>query len=170
MSMVQNESKLKKNLTSLMGWVDERFPATETFEYHMSRYPAPKNFNFFYYFGVLATVVFVMQILTGIWLTMNYVSSGEGAFASVEFIMRDVEWGWLMRYMHSTGASFFFIVVYLHMYRALMYGSYRGPRELLWLIGMVIFVVLMAEGRPGYSLISWCYSYNWRRYPDLGQG
>ena len=152
MSMVQNESKLKKNLTGLMGWVDERFPATETFEYHMSRYPAPKNFNFFYYFGVLATVVFVMQILTGIWLTMNYVSSGEGAFASVEFIMRDVEWGWLMRYMHSTGASFFFIVVYLHMYRALMYGSYRGPRELLWLIGMVIFVVLMAEGFAGYLL------------------
>ena len=152
MSMVQNESKLKKNLNSLMGWVDERFPATETFEYHMSRYPAPKNFNFFYYFGVLATVVFVMQILTGIWLTMNYVSSGEGAFASVEFIMRDVEWGWLMRYMHSTGASFFFIVVYLHMYRALMYGSYRGPRELLWLIGMVIFVVLMAEGFAGYLL------------------
>ena len=152
MSMVQNESKLKKNLTSLMGWVYERFPATETFEYHMSRYPAPKNFNFFYYFGVLATVVFVMQILTGIWLTMNYVSSGEGAFASVEFIMRDVEWGWLMRYMHSTGASFFFIVVYLHMYRALMYGSYRGPRELLWLIGMVIFVVLMAEGFAGYLL------------------
>ena len=152
MSMVQNESKLKKNLTSLMGWVDERFPATETFEYHMSRYPAPKNFNFFYYFGVLATVVFVMQILTGIWLTMNYVSSGEGAFASVEFIMRDVEWGWLMRYMHSTGSSFFFIVVYLHMYRALMYGSYRGPRELLWLIGMVIFVVLMAEGFAGYLL------------------
>ena len=152
MSMVQNESKLKKNLTSLMGWVDERFPATETFEYHMSRYPAPKNFNFFYYFGVLATVVFVMQILTGIWLTMNYVSSGEGAFASVEFIMRDVEWGWLMRYMHSTGASFFFIVVYLHMYRALMYGSYRGPRELIWLIGMVIFVVLMAEGFAGYLL------------------
>ena len=152
MSMVQNESKLKKGLGGLMGWVDERFPATETFEYHMSRYPAPKNFNFFYYFGVLATVVFVMQILTGIWLTMNYVSSGEGAFASVEFIMRDVEWGWLMRYMHSTGASFFFIVVYLHMYRALMYGSYRGPRELLWLIGMVIFVVLMAEGFAGYLL------------------
>ncbi len=152
MSMVQNESKLKKSWTNLMDWVDERYPATEFFEYHMSRYPAPKNFNFFYYFGVLASVVFVMQILTGIWLTMNYVSSGEGAFASVEFIMRDVEWGWLMRYMHSTGASFFFIVVYLHMYRALMYGSYRGPRELLWLIGMVIFVVLMAEGFAGYLL------------------
>ena len=152
MSMVQNESKVKKSSDGFMSWIDDRFPATETFEYHMSRYPAPKNFNFFYYFGVLATVVFVLQILTGIWLTMNYVSSGEGAFASVEFIMRDVEWGWLMRYMHSTGASFFFIVVYLHMYRALMYGSYRGPRELLWLIGMVIFVVLMAEGFAGYLL------------------
>ena len=113
MSMVQNERKVKKDSSGFMAWIDERFPASETFEYHMSRYPAPKNFNFFYYFGVLATVVFVMQILTGIWLTMNYVSSGEGAFASVEFIMRDVEWGWLMRYMHSTGASFFFIVVYL---------------------------------------------------------
>ena len=143
MSEVKTDGGIKKAMSNLMSWVDERFPATETFEYHMSRYPAPKNLNFFYYFGVFATVMFVMQILTGIWLTMNYVSSGEGAFASVEFIMRDVEFGWLMRYMHSTGASFFFIVVYLHMYRALIYGSYRGPRELLWLIGMVIFVVLM---------------------------
>ena len=152
MAEVNSDSRFKKAMSNLMVWVDERFPATETFEYHMSRYYAPKNFNFLYYFGWLATVVFVMQILTGIWLTMNYVSSGEGAFASVEFIMRDVEWGWLMRYLHSTGASFFFIVVYLHMYRALMYGSYRGPRELLWLIGMVIFVVLMAEGFAGYLL------------------
>ena len=152
MSEVKTDGGIKKAMSNLMSWVDERFPATETFEYHMSRYPAPKNLNFFYYFGVFATVVFVMQILTGIWLTMNYVSSGEGAFASVEFIMRDVEFGWLMRYMHSTGASFFFIVVYLHMYRALIYGSYRGPRELLWLIGMVIFVVLMAEGFAGYLL------------------
>ena len=152
MAEVNPDSRIKKAMSDLMSWVDERFPATETFEYHMSRYPAPKNFNFLYYFGVLASVVFVMQILTGIWLTMNYVSSGEGAFASVEFIMRDVDWGWLMRYMHSTGASFFFIVIYLHMYRALMYGSYRGPRELLWLIGMVIFVVLMAEGFAGYLL------------------
>ena len=152
MAEVNPDSRIKKAMSSLMGWVDERFPATETFEYHMSRYYAPKNFNFLYYFGWLATVVFIMQILTGIWLTMNYVSSGEGAFASVEFIMRDVDWGWLMRYLHSTGASFFFIVVYLHMYRALMYGSYRGPRELLWLIGMVIFIVLMAEGFAGYLL------------------
>ncbi len=135
-----------------MAWVDARFPATETFEYHMSRYYAPKNFNFLYYFGILATVVLVIQLVTGIWLTMNYVPTGEGAFASVEYIMRDVEYGWLMRYLHSTGASFFFIVVYLHMYRALMYGSYRGPRELLWLIGMVIFIALMAEGFFGYLL------------------
>ena len=152
MAEVNPDGRIKKAMSSLMGWVDERFPLTETFEYHMSRYYAPKNFNFLYYFGWLATVVFIMQILTGIWLTMNYVSSGEGAFASVEFIMRDVDWGWLMRYLHSTGASFFFIVVYLHMYRALMYGSYRGPRELLWLIGMVIFIVLMAEGFAGYLL------------------
>ena len=121
--------------TRSMGWLDARFPATETFEYHMSRYYAPKNFNFFYYFGILATVMLVLQIVTGIWLTMNYAPTGAGAFASVEYIMRDVEYGWLMRYLHSTGASFFFIVVYLHMYRALMYGSYRGPRELLWMIG-----------------------------------
>ena len=138
--------------TKSVSWLDARFPATETFEYHMSRYYAPKNFNFFYVFGWLATVVLVLQIVTGIWLTMNYTPSGEGAFASVEYIMRDVEYGWLMRYLHSTGASFFFIVVYLHMYRALMYGSYRGPRELLWLIGMAIFLALMAEGFFGYLL------------------
>jgi len=110
------------------------------------------NFNFFYYFGVLAMVMLVNQIVTGIWLTMSYAPTGDGAFASVEYIMRDVEYGWLMRYLHSTGASFFFIVVYLHMYRALMYGSYRGPRELLWLIGMAIFLALMAEGFFGYLL------------------
>ncbi|MCZ6709129.1 MAG: cytochrome bc complex cytochrome b subunit [Gammaproteobacteria bacterium] len=135
-----------------MGWVDERFPATETFEYHMSKYYAPKNFNFWYLFGVISIVVLVLQLLTGIWLTMNYVPTGEGAFASVEYIMRDVEYGWLLRYLHSTGASAFFIVVYLHMFRALMYGSYRKPRELLWLIGMAIFVCLMMEGFFGYLL------------------
>jgi ubiquinol-cytochrome c reductase cytochrome b subunit len=132
--------------------VDERFPLTETYEYHMSRYWAPKNFNFWYLFGVLSMVVLVMQLVTGIWLTMSYVPSGDGAFASVEYIMRDVEYGWLLRYLHSTGASAFFVVVYLHMFRALMYGSYRKPRELLWLIGMAIFVVLMAEGFFGYLL------------------
>lgn len=138
--------------TGFMGWLDARFPATETFEYHMSKYYAPKNFNFWYYFGVLAIFVLVNQIVTGIWLTMSYAPTGDGAFASVEYIMRDVEYGWLIRYLHSTGASFFFIVVYAHMYRALMYGSYRGPRELLWLIGMAIFVALMAEGFFGYLL------------------
>ncbi|MDP7388699.1 MAG: cytochrome bc complex cytochrome b subunit [Pseudomonadales bacterium] len=139
-------------MASAMSWLDARFPATETFEYHMSRYYAPKNFNFFYYFGWLATFVLVNQLVTGIWLTMNYVPSGDAAFASVEYIMRDVEFGWLIRYLHSTGASAFFIVVFLHMYRALRYGSYRGPRELLWLIGMAIFIALMAEGFFGYLL------------------
>jgi ubiquinol-cytochrome c reductase cytochrome b subunit len=135
-----------------MDWVDARFPATETFEYHMSKYYAPKNFNFWYYFGVLGIVVLILQIVTGVWLTMNYVPSGAGAFASVEYIMRDVEYGWLLRYLHSTGASFFFIVVYLHMFRGLMYGSYRKPRELLWLIGMAIFAALIVEGFFGYLL------------------
>ncbi len=152
MSTPTPESKAGNMWNGFMTWIDARFPATETFEYHMSRYYAPKNFNFWYYMGALAMFVFVIQIVTGIWLTMNYTPSGDGAFASVEYIMRDVEFGWLMRYLHSTGASFFFIVVYLHMYRALLYGSYRGPRELLWLIGMAIFVALMAEGFFGYLL------------------
>ena len=135
-----------------MAWVDERFPLTETIDYHASKYYAPKNFNFWYYFGILATVVLAIQFLTGIWLTMSYVANGEGAFASIEYIMRDVEYGWLIRYLHSTGASAFFVVVYLHMFRALAYGSYRKPRELLWLIGMAIYLVLMAEGFFGYLL------------------
>ncbi|MGD8416127.1 MAG: cytochrome bc complex cytochrome b subunit [Pseudomonadales bacterium] len=135
---------------SFMDWVDERFPLTETFEYHMSRYWAPKNFNFWYYFGVLSMVVLVIQLLTGIWLTMSY--SPATAFASVEYIMRDVEYGWLLRYLHSTGASAFFVVVYLHMFRGLLYGSYRKPRELLWLVGMAIFAVLIVEGFAGYLL------------------
>ncbi|HET6470337.1 MAG TPA: cytochrome bc complex cytochrome b subunit, partial [Pseudomonadales bacterium] len=138
--------------TAFMGWVDRRFPATETFEYHMSKYYAPKNFNFWYYFGVIATVVLVLQLVTGIWLTMSYIPSGQGAFASVEYIMRDVQFGWLLRYLHTTGASAFFVVVYLHMFRGLMYGSYREPRELLWLIGMAIFIAMMAEGFFGYLL------------------
>ena len=138
--------------TSFMSWVDRRFPATETFEYHMSKYYAPKNFNFWYFFGVIALVVLVLQLVTGIWLTMSYVPSGDGAFASVEYIMRDVEFGWLLRYLHTTGASAFFVVVYLHMFRGLLYGSYREPRELLWLIGMAIFVAMMAEGFFGYLL------------------
>ena len=136
----------------LMGWVDARFPATESYEYHMSKYYAPKNFNFWYFFGVLSMLVLVNQLVTGIWLTMMYNPSEEGAFASVEYIMRDVQGGWLIRYMHSTGASAFFVVVYLHMFRALLYGSYQKPRELVWLIGMGIYLVLMAEGFFGYLL------------------
>ena len=136
----------------LIGWIDDRFPLLETWNYHMAQYYAPKNFNIWYGFGVLAMVVLVNQLLTGIWLTMSYKPSATDAFASVEYIMRDVEWGWLIRYMHSTGASAFFIVVYMHMFRALLYGSYKKPRELLWLIGMLIFLCLMAEAFFGYLL------------------
>ncbi|CAM3554350.1 cytochrome b [Parendozoicomonas haliclonae] len=136
----------------LLAWIDERFPLTSTWEAHLSKYYAPKNFNFWYFFGSLALLVLVNQILTGIWLTMSYVPSAEGAFASVEYIMRDVEYGWLLRYLHSTGASAFFVVVYLHMFRALLYGSYRKPRELIWIFGMAIYLALMAEAFMGYLL------------------
>jgi ubiquinol-cytochrome c reductase cytochrome b subunit len=119
---------------------------------HMTEYYAPKNFNFWYYFGVLAMVVLVNQIVTGIFLTMFYKPGAATAFDSVEYIMRDVEWGWLIRYMHSTGASMFFLVIYLHMFRGLLYGSYKKPRELVWLLGMLIFLALMAEGFLGYVL------------------
>jgi len=139
-------------MRKLLAWIDERFPLTKVWEEHLSKYYAPKNFNFWYYFGSLALLVLVIQIVTGIFLTMHYKPDTALAFASVEYIMRDVEWGWLIRYMHSTGASMFFIVVYLHMFRAMLYGSYKGPRELIWLIGMLIFVVLMAEGFTGYLL------------------
>ncbi|SUZ66287.1 uncharacterized protein METZ01_LOCUS19141, partial [marine metagenome] len=133
-------------------WIDDRFPYTKTMKKHITEYYASKNFNFWYVFGVLAMVVLVIQLLTGIFLTMNYKPSAEEAFASIEYIMRDVEWGWLMRYMHSTGSSFFFIVVYLHMFRAMLYGSYKKPRELIWIIGMLLFYVLMAEAFAGYLL------------------
>lgn len=139
-------------MEKVIKWIDDRFPMTETFEYHMSKYYAPKNFNFWYFFGSLAILVLVIQILTGIFLTMHYKPDTGMAFASVEYIMRDVEYGWLIRYLHSTGASFFFIVVYLHMYRGLIYGSYRAPRELLWIIGVIIFIALMAESFMGYLL------------------
>ena len=135
-----------------MKWIDDRFPFTETMKYHVTEYYASKNFNIWYVFGVLAIVVLVIQLVTGIFLTMNYKPSAAEAFASVEYIMRDVEWGWLIRYMHSTGASFFFIVVYLHMFRGMLYGSYKKPRELIWIIGMLIFFVLMAEAFAGYLL------------------
>ncbi len=137
---------------NLMSWIEYRLPFTDKMNLHVVQYPAPKNFNFWYFFGSLAIVVLINQILTGIWLTMNYEPSAEGAFASIEYIMRDVEYGWLLRYMHSTGASAFFVVVYLHMLRGMMYGSYQKPRELLWIFGMLIFLVLMAEAFMGYML------------------
>lgn len=133
-------------------WLDERMPVRETWNYHLAEYYTPKNFNFWYFFGVFSFVVLVLQLLTGLWLTMSYTPNGDGAFASVEYIMRDVEFGWLIRYLHSTGASFFFLVVYLHMFRGIMYGSYQKPRELIWLLGIAIFVVLIAEGFCGYLL------------------
>jgi ubiquinol-cytochrome c reductase cytochrome b subunit len=139
-------------MEKLLAWIDDRFPLTKVWEEHLSKYYAPKNFNFWYYFGSLALLVLVMQIVTGIFLTMHYKPDTEFAFASVEYIMRDVSWGWLIRYMHSTGASFFFIVVYLHMFRAMLYGSHRKPRELLWIFGVIIFVALMAESFMGYLL------------------
>ncbi|MHB1400971.1 MAG: cytochrome b [Thiobacillus sp.] len=139
-------------LQKMMGWIDDRFPLTSTYKAHLSEYYAPKNFNFWYFFGSLAMLVLVIQIVTGIFLTMNYKPDAALAFMSVEYIMRDVEWGWLIRYMHSTGAAMFFVVVYLHMFRGLMYGSYRKPRELLWLFGVLIYLALMAEAFLGYLL------------------
>jgi ubiquinol-cytochrome c reductase cytochrome b subunit len=135
-----------------LNWVDNRFPASKLFKEHMSEYYAPKNFNFWYIFGSLALLVLVIQIVTGIFLTMHYKPDAALAFGSVEYIMRDVPWGWLIRYMHSTGASAFFIVVYMHMFRGLIYGSYRKPRELIWVFGCAIFLVLMAEAFMGYLL------------------
>jgi len=143
---------LGKYLSGLLGWVDARFPLTASWKAHVSEYYAPKNFNFWYFFGSLAMLVLVLQIVTGIFLTMHYKPDAVLAFASVEYIMRDVPWGWLIRYMHSTGASMFFVVIYLHMFRGLIYGSYRAPRELIWLFGMGIFLVLMGEAFFGYLL------------------
>lgn len=144
--------KDSKKSTGLLGWVDERFPASKLWKEHLSEYYAPKNFNFWYFFGSLALLVLVNQLVTGIWLAMYYKPSAADAFASVEYIMRDVHLGWILRYLHSTGASFFFIVVYLHMFRGMLYGSYKKPRELLWLIGMGIYLCLMMEAFMGYLL------------------
>ena len=135
-----------------MAWIDARFPLTKMWEEHLSKYYAPKNFNFWYFFGSLALLVLVIQIVTGIFLTMNYKPDATLAFGSVEYIMRDVYGGWIIRYMHSTGASAFFIVVYLHMFRGLMYGSFKQPRELVWIFGMLIYLALMAEAFMGYLL------------------
>jgi ubiquinol-cytochrome c reductase cytochrome b subunit len=139
-------------MKNFVGWIDERFPLTKVWNEHLAEYYAPKNFNFWYFFGSLALLVLVNQILTGVWLAMSYKPDAELAFGSVEYIMRDVDWGWLIRYLHSTGASAFFVVVYLHMFRGLMYGSYRKPRELLWIIGVIIYLVMMATAFMGYLL------------------
>ncbi|QEP44702.1 cytochrome b [Ectothiorhodospiraceae bacterium BW-2] len=136
----------------LVNWIDDRYPMTQVWEEHLAKYYAPKNFNFWYFFGSLALLVLVNQIVTGVWLAMSYKPDATLAFGSVEYIMRDVEWGWLLRYLHSTGASAFFAVIYLHMFRGLMYGSYRNPRELLWIIGVVIYLVMMATAFMGYLL------------------
>ena len=144
----QEAGRLMSSMVALLGWVDARLPVIKAWETHLSKYHAPSNFNFWYFFGVLSLAVLVIQILSGIWLTMNYTASSEEAFASIEYIMRDVEWGWLLRYVHSTGASAFFFVVYVHMFRGLMYGSYQRPRELIWVFGMAIYLILVMEGFP----------------------
>jgi len=138
--------------TGLLGWIDARFPLMEQYKAHLSEYYAPKNFNFWYFFGSLALLVLVNQIVTGIFLTMHYKPDAAQAFASVEYIMREVSWGWMIRYMHSTGASAFFVVVYLHMFRGMLYGSYKKPRELIWIFGVLIFLTLMSEAFFGYLL------------------
>ncbi len=141
-----------KSGAGFMGWLNARLPVTQFYKDHLSEYYAPKNFNFWYFFGSLALLVLVNQILTGIWLTMHYKPDAAQAFGMVEYIMRDVPWGWLIRYLHTTGASAFFIVIYFHMFRGLLYGSYKKPRELVWILGMVIYLALMAEAFLGYVL------------------
>jgi len=148
MAIVPNPYKT----TGFLGWIDDRFPLTKLWKDHLTEYYAPKNFNFWYYFGSLALLVLVNQLLSGIWLAMHYKPGEETAFDSVEYIMRDVPWGNIIRYMHSTGASAFFLVVYAHMFRGLMYGSHRKPRELIWIFGCLIFLALMAEAFFGYVL------------------
>ncbi|MCZ6804421.1 MAG: cytochrome bc complex cytochrome b subunit [Proteobacteria bacterium] len=150
--MANIEKQVVDGLIGFRDWVDARFPLTKLWNEHLAKYYAPKNFNFWYFFGSLALLVLVIQVLTGIWLTMNYKPSAADAFASVEYIMRDVNWGWFIRYMHSTGASAFFIVIFLHMFRALLYGSYKKPRELLWLSGMGLYLIIMGEAFFGYLL------------------
>jgi ubiquinol-cytochrome c reductase cytochrome b subunit len=152
MSETKKQGLLVGALIGLRDWTDARLPIMTAWKKHMSEYYAPSNFNFWYFFGVLSMVVLVIQLLSGIWLTMNYTASAEAAFASVEYIMRDVDYGWILRYIHSTGASAFFAVVYMHMFRGMMYGSYQKPRELIWVFGMAIYLVLMMEGFLGYVL------------------
>ena len=139
-------------MNTVFKWFNDRLPIVNTFERHLSKHPVPKKVNFWYLFGALASVVLIIQIISGIWLMMPYQNTEEGAFSSIEFIMRDVDYGWVIRYMHTTGASLFFAVVYLHMFRGLLYGSYKKPRELVWIFGMTIYLVMMAEGFLGYVL------------------
>ena len=139
-------------MARFMEWIDERFPATKVWEEHVSKYYTPKNFNFWYYFGSLLMLVMVLQIVTGIVLTMHYKPDADLAFASVEYIMRDVPAGWFIRYLHSVGASMLFLAIYLHMFRAMLYGSYKGPRELIWILGMILYIAMMAEAFFGYLL------------------
>lgn len=142
----------KTHKNRFLTWLDARYPWTPFMKKHLTEYYAPRNFNFWYYFGSLSLLVLVNQIVTGIWLAMEYTPTAESAFSSVEHIMRDVHYGWLLRYLHTTGASAFFVVIYLHMYRGIMYGSYKKPRELVWLIGMLIYLTLLAEAFTGYVL------------------
>ena len=139
-------------VTKVLNWINYRLPIINTFERHLSKHPVPKKVNFWYLFGALASIVLILQIVTGIWLMMPYSNTEEGAFASIEYIMRDVDYGWIIRYMHTTGASMFFAIVYLHMFRGLLYGSYKKPKELVWIFGMTIYLVMMAEGILGYVL------------------
>ena len=139
-------------VTRVLNWINYRLPIINTFERHLSKHPVPKKVNFWYLFGALASIVLILQIVTGIWLMMPYSNTEEGAFASIEYIMRDVDYGWIIRYMHTTGASMFFAIVYLHMFRGLLYGSYKKPKELVWIFGCTIYLVMMAEGFLGYVL------------------
>ena len=139
-------------VTKVLNWINYRLPIINTFERHLSKHPVPKKVNFWYLFGALASIVLILQIVTGIWLMMPYSNTEEGAFASIEYIMRDVDYGWIIRYMHTTGASMFFAIVYLHMFRGLLYGSYKKPKELVWIFGMTIYLVMRAEGFLGYVL------------------
>ena len=139
-------------VTRVLNWINYRLPIVNTFERHLSKHPVPKKVNFWYLFGALASIVLILQIVTGIWLMMPYSNTEDGAFASIEYIMRDVDYGWIIRYMHTTGASMFFAIVYLHMFRGLLYGSYKKPKELVWIFGMTIYLVMMAEGFLGYVL------------------
>ena len=139
-------------VTKVLNWINYRLPIINTFERHLSKHPVPKKVNFWYLFGALASIVLILQIVTGIWLMMPYSNTEDGAFASIEYIMRDVDYGWIIRYMHTTGASMFFAIVYLHMFRGLLYGSYKKPKELVWIFGCTIYLVMMAEGFLGYVL------------------